>query len=260
MKRRVSMASVSFIVLGLALIGQSSAKIDPETIVGMWLFDEGAGNIAKDVSENGNDGELREGPRWSAGKFGKALEFDNKSTYVDCGNDKGLDVNSFTLAAWVFPTDIDEATHEMIVGKGWSATERSYYLSIFQGKAFVSFRNPGNTAQADVQGNTLLNESTWYRIAGTHDRAAKKVTTYLNGVKENEKVFNHDVMITPKTVLVGNLGDNTLFFGGKLDEVAIFNVALSEADIKSIMEGLQSIIAVSPSGNLVTVWGAIKAQ
>ena len=249
---------VSLMIICLVFTAQSSAEIDPETIVGLWLFDEGAGNVAKDSSENGNDGKLMNGPKRVAGKFGKALEFDNKGTYVDCGNDKSLDVNSFTLSVWVFPTVIDASTHEMIGGKGWSGTERSYYLSILQGKAFVSFRNPGNTAQADVQGNTSLAKSTWYHIAGTHDRAAKKATIYVNGVKENEKTIDYDVMVTPKTVLIGNLGDHELFFGGKIDEFAIFNVALNETDIESIMKGFPSILAVSPKEKLTTTWAGIK--
>jgi len=240
--------------------GQSSAGIDPKTIVGLWLFDEGAGDVAKDSSGRGNDGKLMKAPKRVAGKFSKALEFDDKGTYVDCGSDASLDVNSFTLAVWVFPTVIDASTHEMIMGKGWSGTERSYYLSILQGKAFLSFRDPGNTAQADVQGNTVLEKSTWYHIAGTHDREAKKSAIYVNGVKENEKSIDYDVMVTPKTVLIGNLGDHELFFGGKLDEVAIFNVALNEDDIKSIMKGFQSILAVSPTGKLTTTWSTIKNQ
>jgi hypothetical protein len=255
---RLNLICMSLICISLIFITISSATIDPGTIVGLWLFDDGTGDTAKDSSGHGNDGKLMEGPKWVAGKFRKALEFDNKGTYIDCGNDKSFDVNSFTLAAWVFPTSIDASTHEMIMGKGWSGTERSYYLSIFQGKAFVSFRNPDNTAQADVQGNTLLDKSTWYHIVGTHDRASKTVAIYVDGGKENEKVFDHDVMVTPKTVLIGNLGDHTLFFGGKIDEVAIFSVALKEDDINNIMTN--GMADVSPAGKLAGVWGDIKSH
>ena len=255
---RLSLVCISLIILGLIISTIGYTKIDPKSAVGLWLFDDGTGDTAKDSSLNGNDGKLMKGPKWVSGKFGKALEFDNKGTYIDCGNDKSFDLNTFTLAAWVFPTVIDASTHEMIMGKGWSGTERSFYLSILQGKAFVSFRNPGNDAQADVQGNTSLKESTWYHIVGTHDRATKKVTIYLDGVKENEKIFDHDVMVTPKTVIIGNLGDHTLFFAGKIDEVAIFDVALNESDIKNIMTN--GMAAVSPTGKLTTTWSSIKTQ
>ena len=256
---RLTMVCVSLMVICLVFTAQSFAEIAPQTIAGLWLFDESTGNVAKDSSDNGNDGKLMNGPKRVEGKFGKALEFDNEGACVDCGNDKSLDVNSFTLAVWVFPTVIDASTHEMIGGKGWSGTERSYYLSILEEKAFLSFRDSGNTAQADVKGNTSLEKSTWYHIAGTHDRKAKKAAIYVNGVKEAEKAIDYDVMITPKTVLIGNLGDQELFFGGKIDEFAIFNVALNETDIKNIMKGFQSILAVSLTGKLATTWSAIKS-
>ena len=53
----------------------SSAKIDPEAVVGIWFFDEGKGGTAKDSSKNGNDGEIVD-VQWVDGKFGKALKFE----------------------------------------------------------------------------------------------------------------------------------------------------------------------------------------
>ncbi len=251
---------ISLILIGIC-VGQGDAKIDPKSIVGIWLFDEGSGDTAKDSSGNGNDGKLMNDPKWVVGKFGKALEFDGKDDYVDCGSDENLNVNSFTLAVWVFPTSIDASTHEMIAGKGWSATERSYYLSLYQGKAFISFRDPGNTAQADVQGNTESQKSTWYHIAGIHNQATGKAAIYINGVKENEKTIDYDVMVTPKPFWIGNMADQTLHFNGIIDDVAIFSVALTEDDIKRIMEkGLSAELAVSLSGKLTITWGSIKKQ
>jgi len=248
---------ISLIVISLMLPRQGSAAIDKKTIVGLWFFDEGSGGDAKDSSGKGNDGKLMNGPKWVEGKSKKALEFDNSGAYVDCGNDKSLDLNSFTLAVWVFPTAIDTSTHEMVLGKGWASPDgRSYYMSILQGKPFVSFRDPGNTAQADVKGTTDLQKSTWYHMAGTHNRKTKKVAIYLDGEKEDEKEFDYDVMVTTKHLWIGNLGDHELFFGGKIDEVAVFNVALNDADIKSVMNG--GIKAVFAAGKLTTTWAEIK--
>ena len=252
---------VSLMVLGLMFTRQSDAEVELESAVGIWLFDDGGGNVAKDSSNNSYDGKLMNGPKWVKGKFGMALEFDGKDDYVDCGIDENLNVNTFTLMTWILPTSIDASTHEMIAGKGWSATERSYYLSLYQGKAFVSFRNPGNTAQADVQGNTALQKSTWYHIAGTHNREDNKAAIYVNGVKENEKDIDYDVMVTPKPLWIGNIGDHTLYFNGIIDDVGLFNVALTEYDIKSVMtKGLRSVAAVSHAGKLATAWGVIKVQ
>lgn len=55
-------------------MGISYAKIDPETVVGIWLLNEGEGDVAKDSSENGFDGTI-EGAEWVDGRFGSALSF-----------------------------------------------------------------------------------------------------------------------------------------------------------------------------------------
>jgi len=59
-----------------------SGKIDPESVVGMWLLDEGKGDTAKDSSGSGNDGTLANNPKWVEGKSGKALEF-NGTNHVE---------------------------------------------------------------------------------------------------------------------------------------------------------------------------------
>ena len=77
---RVTLASFMAVFLLIAL--PSLAEIDPKNITGMWLFDEGKGGTAADSSENGNDGEIH-GAKWVDGKFGKALEFDGASNWVE---------------------------------------------------------------------------------------------------------------------------------------------------------------------------------
>ena len=72
----------SLIVISLILTGISDAKVDLNTAVGMWLFDEGSGTIAKDSSGNGSDGQLTNDPKWVQGRFGMALSFDEKDDYL----------------------------------------------------------------------------------------------------------------------------------------------------------------------------------
>ena len=61
----------------------SAAEVSVDDAIGVWLFDEGRGNVAKDSSPNDNDGELIAGPKWVEGKFGGALEFDGSGTSVE---------------------------------------------------------------------------------------------------------------------------------------------------------------------------------
>jgi len=83
-KARLAIISVSIIFFGLMFTGQSFAKINPKSIVGIWLFDEGKGDLVKDSSGNKNDGKLMNGPKWVDGKFGQALEFDGVDDLFLC--------------------------------------------------------------------------------------------------------------------------------------------------------------------------------
>ena len=98
---RFTVVVISFIVIILMFYGLSYAKIDLATCVGMWLFDEGKGDVAKDSSGNQNDGTLKNGPKWVTGKSGTALEFDGIDDYVEIPDSASLRVQSFTLSAWI---------------------------------------------------------------------------------------------------------------------------------------------------------------
>jgi hypothetical protein len=84
----------------------ASAAIDPASIVGAWLFDEGKGNVAADSLKGGHNGKLQKNPTWVDGRFGKALEF-NGGNYVELeGSAQELPfggVEPFTISAWVKP-------------------------------------------------------------------------------------------------------------------------------------------------------------
>ena len=80
---RLTIIGISFIVISLMFANLSYAKIDEASIIGMWLFDEGEGDVALDSSGNGNNGKLMNDPKWVEGKFGKALSCDGVDDYVD---------------------------------------------------------------------------------------------------------------------------------------------------------------------------------
>lgn len=84
----------------------SHAQIDPGTVAGIWLFDEGKGKTVADLSENGNDGELKEGAKWDAGKFGQAVVFDGKDDYVEIAPSPLFNPEVFTVTFWMYPTTV----------------------------------------------------------------------------------------------------------------------------------------------------------
>ena len=88
------------ILISLILMEQSPVAIDMKNCVGMWLFDHGGGNIAKDSSGNGNDGILMNDPKWVNAKIGSALELDGKDDWVNMGDNDILKPSAMASSCW----------------------------------------------------------------------------------------------------------------------------------------------------------------
>ncbi len=102
---RDSIVYVSILLMTLIFMIQSNAKIDPKSAAGVWLFDEESGKVAKDSSDNGYDGKFmgKGNPKWVDGKFGKALDFNGSTDYVEVDSEPGLNITGdITVVAWIF--------------------------------------------------------------------------------------------------------------------------------------------------------------
>ena len=243
------LSSVSLIVLSLIFVGISNADFDAKTVVGMWLFNDGKGNTAVDSSENGNDGKLENGPNWvKDGKFASALEFDgNKSKGHVVVGDLGLS-GTVTLILWANPNST--ANDDRLISNISGPTNPAFT---------TRFQNDGVEIGAPL-GNRLSQKLRI--INGGHYAfvfdGAGNVTGYYNG-KEGSTAA--DAYVFTDIGIGANFLDQWgQYFSGLFDEVAFFNVALTEADIKIVMtKGLQSALAVYPASKLTTTWGYIKA-
>lgn len=234
------------------LVSSSNAKIDPETVVGMWLFDEGEGNVAKDTSGNGNDMNLDNGIAWIEGKFGKALGFDGTddiATATVPGAPQGTAVR--TVVAWARSNNT--GLHAGIVSYGNPAVNGVFGFMHYAGGVWVSQLWGAN---ADIQTGVVA-DAEWHHHAVMYD--GKDVIHYIDG--EEVSAQPRTPATAGTTLFVGAEPDRNNWFDGSIDEVAIFNVVLTEDDVKSIMtNGLTLGAAVSSADKFTTTWGQIKAQ
>ena len=258
---RTTLASFMAVFLLIAL--PSLAEIDPESITGMGLFDEGKGGTATDSSENGNDGEIH-GAKWVDGKFGKALEFDGASNWVEVphSNTVGFKAGvSFTITCYFKGTRVAGA----LVGKNYEDTSQvlPWYL-LWNGGAdnkVTLYLRDGASTSFRANGTTEIGDDKWHFVVGRADADAGKASIWIDGKMEAEADFNvKDGYGTGDGVFhIGRHYDR--YTEGIIDEVALFNVALEEDDIKFLMEeGLETAAAVEPVNKLTTTWGRIKQQ
>ena len=251
--KNLMLVPIGLILLGLIFTADNYARIDQESIAGIWLFEEGNGNETEDFSGNGNDGEFLGNPTWVDGKFGNALEFDGSNS-VDCGDPRSLNIDgeALTLLAWVKPNTIQglDAVIEKECG-----SDAAYNLYLNGGK--VHFRMFANGNVWVEPGDTVPTDS-WSHLAAVYD--GSKMMVYIDGAIKGEANQNGNVTTNQVKFSIGassNCGGRG--FDGTLDEIAVFNIALTEDEINDVMtKGFQRINAVSPKARLATTWGRLK--
>lgn len=271
--KRFGLTAIVTAVIGL-MCGFSVASIPKEAVIGMWLFDEGEGEIAEDFSGNGNDGEIF-GAKWIDGKFGKALEFDGDSNYVEVKDSDPLNpTEEISICMWIKPyagMDCDANNNwRYLLNKGaWG----SYHI-IYEEKELIRWTVLIKGALKRFPTRATFAPDQWSHLAFIYDADESTLKAYANGVEdvsrgiagpELEGAFDID----NRALKMGGGEKNGCpsgagFFNGIIDEVVIFNEVLSQNDIEVIMnKGLKravGITAVFPAGKLATVWGAIRLQ
>ena len=250
---RLTVIGLSFLVISMMFVGMSNAAIDPDTVVGIWLFDDGSGNTAEDASGNGNDGELIDSPEWVGGKFGDALEFDG-GNYVEVPASASFSYDKgYSFAIWFKANNVN--SQQGPIGQNGGGQ----YINFWMNSAQLRWENDAGQAS---YANALIEANQWYHAVGTYDFSTGLAKIYVNGQFDKEISFTSDKNFTAIPVIIGSYGVGSYPFNGTIDEVVIFNVALEEGDIKAIMtkgiERATGMTAVSPSGKLVTTWADIK--
>src|SRR3989344_3092088 len=212
-------------------------------LVGHWSFDgnDMAGVTAYDRSGNNNNGTLTNGPVRVKGKIGQGLSFDGVDDYVSVGDNDSLDITgSITVATWVRATSFGVGfNEERLVFKGTGvSTANIYTLGIADSKAMFSLHLAGFGA-SDCLGNspcivsnTTLVTGRWYHVAGTYDGATIRI--YVDGQLGGSQSVVSTGTADANPVLFGSRSDGQDSLTGFLDDVRLYNRALTPAEIKRL--------------------------
>ena len=259
---RLKLLCVSLMVMSLMFVGISSAKIDFGDCVGMWLFDEGNGNKAKDSSGTGNDGTIEGGAKWVNGKFGKGLSLDGSDDYVEIAHDDSLNVGGeHTIALW-FKLDKPPAGGMGVV------TKDDWAPGFWWDGGIIRHHTHDPPATLHYIDAPWSPDTDWHHVAAIWD--GEEFRIYLDADEIGAGVTGPNLgrnPLTDKPLLIGiylatgQHGQWGAFLGAIIDDVAIFSVALDDGDIETLMnDGLKTAADIEPAGKLTTTWAAIKAD
>src|SRR5688572_30649882 len=233
--------AIASLLVGATLLSALPARSQTGGPVGAYGFSEASGATTADVSGNGNTGTLNGATRTSAGQFGSALVFDGNGAFVDLGNGPTLQFNtSMTISAWIraaaFP--VDDAA---IVSKR-SSGELGFQFdtTVDTGPRTIGFKlTNGAGGNMFRYGRSTLQANQWYHISGVYNAEALTLDVYLNGVLDNGTLIGNVTATQQNSALNVNIGRRAglsgFAFNGTIDEVRIYNRALSPAELQADM-------------------------
>jgi len=216
-------------VLVLSIAGNVWAEL-----VGYWKFDEGSGTTAYDSSGNGLDGTLNGDPQWVEGHLGGALDFDGDDA-VEIPHNPLLSItDEITISAWTYMRGNASGELAIVSKGGWAANDLPYELTETPGGViFWQFYD-------DVGRDTCSPDSPpveeWHHIAATYDGQIFKC--YIDGELAEEWAYAGTMPENTASVTIGQRSRGGTYFNGIIDEVAIYDRALSEEEIPPIMLGV----------------------
>jgi hypothetical protein len=202
-------------------------------------FNEAAGaTTTSDASGLGNHGTLREA-QFVAGKFGNGLSFDGANDWVTVADAASLDLTTgMTIEAWVQPGAM--SGWETVVMKQRGAGDMAYALYAHDGApqaggvaAPAGYVSAGGAHQA-IRGASALAAGEWVHLAVTYDRTTLKI--YVNGALVASRPQSGQIAVSGAVLRIGGNSSFTgEFYAGLIDEVRVYNRALSLEEIQTDM-------------------------
>ncbi len=255
------------IIFSLTFAHKINAEIKPSSIAGVWLFDDGQGDTVWDSSANRNHGKFSDskGIKWVDGKFGKALEFKG-TDYVIVKHSDSLDQNdTISIALWIKVNTV--GNYPSFVYKGTVGKPGYWGLHQIPGTqiTYVRIDTTGGINQTSGRIDNTL-DGNWHHIVFVLDKG--KIKMFRDGIGLPEINYVHGDGFGCKD----DLGIGSGFYpqdprelDAIIDELGIFSVALTDDDVKNIMnngykKALGVSIAIEVDGKLATTWASLKLK
>jgi Concanavalin A-like lectin/glucanases superfamily/Domain of unknown function (DUF1929) len=232
---RVRAADAAGNLGGYSAIAEATTPAAPPTptgLVGAWGFNEATGTAAADASGNGNAGTIT-GATWTTqGRHGNALSFNGTNSIVRVASSASLNLGSaMTLSAWVRPT----ATQS-----GWrTIVQRQVDAYLLHASNDTGpLRPAGGATLADtvqwLSGPTAITVNAWTHLAVTYDGAT--IRLFVNGTQAATRTATGAIQTTTTPLWIGGNQPYGEHFQGLIDEVRVYNRALTQTDIHNDMD------------------------
>ncbi len=204
----------------------------PTGLVAAYALNEGAGTTVTDASGNGNTGTISGGVAWStAGRWGGALSFNGVNSLVRVASSASLNLGAaMTLEAWIQPTAAQS---------GWRTIVQrevdAYFLNASNDSGPLRPAGGGTLGGATVfvSGPTASPINAWTHVALTYNGTTLRL--YVNGVLAASQARTGSIQASSNPLWIGGNSPYGEYFQGLIDEIRIYNRALTQAEIQADM-------------------------
>ncbi|QQS61126.1 MAG: fibronectin type III domain-containing protein [Candidatus Moraniibacteriota bacterium] len=214
------------------------------TPIAQWKMNDNAGNTTVVDSVGGNNGTAARNTSLmtTPGKVNGALNFNGSSDSISIPAGVTLAGKSkFTLSLWINPSVYPNSGLEKPIY--YESTSNSAYTRVglvldSNGKIMLggrdSSQDPTGAYQVFVQGNGVIPLNTWTHITASFDSDADVFTLYKNGILDANSTTNRSALGSSVSAIrkIGTYPNQ--FFNGSIDDVRIYNTALSASEIAQI--------------------------
>ncbi|MCP5096231.1 MAG: LamG domain-containing protein, partial [Chloroflexi bacterium] len=216
-------------------IGESTSENnlptpDDESLIALWVIEEGSGTITADTSGNGNDGVLNGDMVWSSDTpsgSGYTLEFDGVNDYVEIPNESQFDLNVMSVAFWV-KVDTFTTNWQAMVTKG----DGAWRIHRCGSNQTISFGTSG-LSNGDMCSNATFDDGQWHHVVAVYDGSTKSL--YVDGALDKSEAVTGSINTNDYPVMIGNNAQKmSRYFDGLIDEVRIYDKALSADEITAL--------------------------
>ncbi|MGJ0483601.1 MAG: LamG-like jellyroll fold domain-containing protein [Methylomicrobium sp.] len=207
-------------------------------LVAAYDFEEGSGKKVVDASGQCNHGIIKGAVRVPNGRYGQALQFDGVKDWVTVNDNPSLDLSTgMTLEAWVRPLSETKGSNTVILKQ---ASKGEVYALYSEEDSGLPASYIKDSEYHGVTGSNRLPTNTWSHLVATYDGNNQRL--YVNGVKVAESAQKALIQQSKGKLRIGGNSLWKEYFHGYIDEVRIYNRALSANEVNS---NLATAISVS---------------
>ena len=250
---------VCFAVVVLMIIATVSTEADlsDPTLSVYYSFDED-GDTLKDGSIYGNDGTIEGKSKREKGVIDKAIVLE-PNTWIDMNGPEfeNVPLEGLTIAVWVNHTGSPDP-QSIFDSIGTDHASGLYHVEIRPAGFRFFHRNGAEQQVFNINPGPVIKDGKWVHFTGTYDSKSGDAKTYIDGKVTHEAKGNGD--LSDNWGVQAEIGHhkNSRWFDGLMDEFYMFARALSEDEIKEVMDG--EFLSVEPTDKLATTWGSLKAR